>query len=158
MAAVLVQIRGTLYDLMSKSSREVLLQGEASLVGLGVGGGPIIPPEGGGGGGGEGIWGPPGPWPTPPIHLPPEGGGGSPPSIWPSPGRPAHPIVLPPEQVPPDMKPPEVPPAGTTTPVPPPAGSGGWPVSGIVPPPYVVLQYPGVGPIYVTPPTQPTPS
>lgn len=59
-------------------------------------------------GGGEppGIWGPGGPWPTPPIHLPPGGGGGGgvpmppiyyppgisgPPGPWPSP-----PIYLPP--------------------------------------------------------------
>lgn len=157
MAAVAVQIRGVLYDLVKRTSQQVLLQGEASLLGLDIGGGPIIPPEGGSP---PGIWGPTDPRPTPPIALPP-GYPGSPPGIWPNPPEgtaphPEHPIVLPPDQVPPDMKPPEVPPAGTTTPVPPPAGSGGWPVAPIVPPPYVVLRYPGVGPIYVTPPTQPT--
>lgn len=53
-----------------------------------------------------GIWGPPGPWPTPPIYLPQPPPGVPthpiyyPPQIWPSPGRPTHPIVLPPDQPP----------------------------------------------------------
>lgn len=61
------------------------------------------------------------------------------------------PIYYPP-QVPPDLQPPQVPPPGTVTPVPPPPGSPGWPTTGMVPPEYVVLDYPGVGPVYVTPP------
>lgn len=158
MAAVEVTITGVLYDKLARTSRPVVLIGDATLTGLGVGGGPVYPPEGGGGGGGgehpeHPIYYPPTIWPDP---RPPGGGGGSPPSIWP--GRPTHPIVLPPDQVPPDQQPPQTPPPGTVTPVPPPAGSSGWPTTGIVPPPYVVLQYPGVGPVYVTPPAQTAPS
>lgn len=151
MASVELTLSGVFYDKLARTSRPGVFIGEGHLTGLGVGGGPMPPgpgePPGIWGGGNEGF-------PTPPIYLPPEfgggGGGGSPPQIWP--GRPAHPIVLPPEQVPPELKPPTPPPAGTTTPVPPPAGSAGWPVAPITPPAYVVLQYPGVGPIYVTPP------
>ena len=51
-----------------------------------------------------GIWGPPGPWPTPPIFIPPGSTGDGPnvpahPIVLPPPGSgnvPAHPIVLPP--------------------------------------------------------------
>lgn len=161
MAAVLVQIRGTMYDLLGRTSQQVLLQGEASLLGLEIGGGPIIPPPQPGQP--PGIWGPNDPRPQPPIAnvpgLPPMGPnwppGGQPPGIWPGPGplpHPEHPIVLPPEQVPPEQRPPEVPPPGTVTPVPPPPGSPGWPVSSMVPPPYVVLNYPGYGPVVVTAP------
>lgn len=144
MASVEVMISGVLYDKYLRTSRPVLLVGEASLAGLGVGGGPIIPPEQGQP---PGIWGPPGPWPTPPIQMPP--------GTWPpqNPPHPAHPIVLPPDQVPPDMQPPTTPlPGDPTKPVPPPAGSAGWPVSPIVPPAYLVVNYPGIGPVYVAPP------
>ena len=124
------------------------------------GGGPILPPEGGGGS-------PPGIWPNPPEGIAPHPehpiagipgypGYRPPGSIWP--GVPTHPIVLPPEQVPPEQRPPEVPPPGTVTPVPPPAGSGGWPVSGMVAPPYVVMNYPGYGPVVVTPPPHAEPA
>lgn len=152
MAAVAVQIRGTLYDLTKRTSQQVVLMGEASLLGLGIGGGPIIPPEGGGGDG-DHIWGPTDPRPTPPIALPP-GYPGDPPHIWgPTDPRPTPPIYLPPEQVPPNMKPPQAPPAGTTAPVP-----GNWPTTGQVPPEYVVFNYPGVGPIYVAPPPHAEPA
>lgn len=154
MASVEVTISGVLWDKATKSGRAVLIVGEGSLTGLGVGGGPIIPPESGGGENPPGIWGPPGPWPTPPIAFPP--------GTWPgqNPPHPAHPIVLPPEQVPPDMKPPAPPqPGDPTTPVPPPAGSAGWPVNPMTPPAYLVINYPGIGPVYVAPPVmqQPTP-
>lgn len=169
MAGVEVTITGMLYDKLSRTTQNVVLIGEATLTGLGVGGGPMPPGQGGGGGDKPpGIWGPPGPWPTPPIHLPPgqgggqpPGGGGQPPGIWPGPGplpHPEHPIVLPPDQVPPEQKPPQVPPPGTVTPVPPPAGSGGWPVQPQTMPEYVVLNYPGYGPVVVTPPSQPAPT
>lgn len=72
MAAVEVMISGVLYDKTARTARPVMLVGEASLAGLGVGGGPIMPPPGGGGdpphiwgGGNE-------PFPTPPIHIPPQ--------------------------------------------------------------------------------------
>lgn len=172
MAAVEVTITGMLYDKLARTTQNVVLIGDATLTGLGVGGGPL---PGGPGGGGDGR--PPGIWgggnvpmPTPPIaNVPgapgyrPPGSGGQPPGIWPNPPEgiaphPEHPIVLPPEQVPPDMKPPAPPPPGTVTPVPPPAGSPGWPVTGIVPPPYVVLNYPGVGPVYVAAPPHAEPA
>lgn len=89
MAEVPVTISGVLYDKLDRTAKPVTLVGELSRTDVGIGGGPIVPP-----GGGEPpiIWGPPGPWPTPPIHLPP--GGGEPPVI---PGlKPEHPIVLPP--------------------------------------------------------------
>lgn len=79
----------------------------------------VIPPPGGGGGAPPGIWGPPGPWPSPPIQLPPGWGSGNPPGIWggggvpmptppisnvpgapgyqpPQGGHPEHPIYYPP--------------------------------------------------------------
>lgn len=147
MASVEVMISGVLWDKASKSGRPVLLVGEASLAGLGVGGGPIIPGEQP-----PGIWGPPGPWPTPPIQMPPE--------IWPTPPlHPAHPIVLPPEQVPPGMQPPTPPaPGSPTTPVPPPPGSAGWPVQPVAVPAYLVINYPGIGPVYVAQPLMASPT
>ena len=81
MAAVPVELRGTLYDLQTKSARQVYIVAEMHRSDLSVGGGPVYPPGGDGkppgtwGGAGEGF-------PTPPIHLPPiEGppGGGAPP-------------------------------------------------------------------------------
>lgn len=94
MAAVMIQISGVLYDKLSRTERPVLLQGSGSLIGVGVGGGPIEPgqppsdahPE-------HPIYYPPGSQPHPehPIYWPP----GSQP-------HPEHPIVIPPD-VPPDM-------------------------------------------------------
>lgn len=169
MASVEVTITGMLYDKLNRTTQNVVLIGEASLTGVGIGGGPVIPPGGGGGGGGNppGIWGPTDPRPSNPIsgipglpgYEPPRPS--QPPGIWGGGNEPfpTPPIVIPPDRVPPDMQPPGgPPPAGTTTPVPPPAGSGGWPVQPIAVPPYVVLNYPGVGPIYVTPPVDTTPS
>jgi hypothetical protein len=154
MAAVPVEIRATLYDLQSKSSREVFIQGMAALTGLGVGGGPIIPPSNGGqppvdwGPGGPPhpafpIWGGPGAgFPDKPGYPPVVGGG---------------PII--PPNVPPGLQPPAPPnPGDPTTIVPPPAGSPGWPVQPIAIPPYIIVNYPGVGPVVVAPPAQAPPS
>lgn len=99
MAAVEVTISGMLYDKLARTTQNVVLVGEASLTGLGVGGGPIIPPSGGGGGGGgggTGIWGPTDPRPTPPIAGIPGLPGG--------PGQQPHPEH---PWVPPTPKPPE---------------------------------------------------
>lgn len=77
MSAVEVMISGVLYDKLSRTARPVLICGEASLAGLGVGGGPIQPPAqppGIWGGGNEGF-------PTPPIPIYP-GGTPNPPGIW----------------------------------------------------------------------------
>ena len=43
------------------------------------------------------------------------------------------------------------------TPVPPPAGSDGWPIQPIVPPPFIVVSYPGIGPVVVPAPIMPAP-
>ena len=111
MAAIDITISGVLYDKLSRTTRPVVLIGEASLTGLGVGGGPIVP------GDPPGIWGPTDPRPSHPINLPPWYPG-DPPGIWgPTDPRPSHPIVIP--------KPPTDPPATPTEPKPPPA-DGGW--------------------------------
>lgn len=150
MAAVEVTISGMLYDKLNRTTQNVVLIGEATLTGVGIGGGPIIPPSGGGK--------PPGIWGGPIDPYPDHGLPGAP-GIWPQPGHPAHPIVLPPEQVPPGMQPPTPPsPGDPTTPVPPPAGSAGWPVQPITPPAYLVVTYPGIGPVYVAPPASVTPT
>lgn len=147
MAAVEVTISGVLYDKYNRTQQNVVLIGEGSLTGLGVGGGPIIPP-------GQP---PSGAHPEHPIFYPPgTGPGGAHPSHpiaqpgdpwWGQDLKPTHPIVIPPN-VPPDMQPPQPPnPGDPTTKVP-----GNFPVSSMVPPPYVVIQYPGVGPVVVAPP------
>lgn len=144
MAAVPLSYRATLYDLANKRSMEVYLEGDASITGLGIGGGPL--PPGQGGGQPPGIWGPPGPWPSPPIHLPPGqggGGGGQPPGQGP---HPEHPIVIVP--VPPDA--PNVPPPGS----PPVIIGGTQPVQPMTPPPAIIVQYPGIGKVVVPQPTQ----
>jgi len=83
MASVPIQIDGVFYPYRRDAASQPIagsMIGQAFVVGLGVGGGPIMPiqpPDGGPPGGGEpplGIWGPPGPWPTPPIALPPDPG------------------------------------------------------------------------------------
>lgn len=135
MAAVEVTISGVLYDRVNRTAQNVVLIGEATLSGVGVGGGPIYPPSGGGGGGGEGIWGPTDPRPTPPIHLPPGSGGGGGPII----------------PVPPDS--PHVPPPGS----PPMIIGGTHPTNPMEPPPAVVIEYPGIGKVVVPKPTDTAP-
>jgi hypothetical protein len=151
MAAAELTFSGILYDKLNRTTQQVVLIGEATYTGLGVGGGPMP------GGKPPGIWGGPidpypdigGPVPQPPVARPP---------WWP--GHPEHPIpptvgggpIFPPN-VPPSLTPPTPPnPGDPTTPIPPPAGSPGWPVQSIVPPPYIVVNYPGVGPVVVAPP------
>jgi hypothetical protein len=152
MAAVELTITGMLYDKLARTAQNVVLIGEATLTGLSVGGGPMpggppphvehpIPPVVGGG----------------PI-IPP--GGGQPP--W-YPGHPEHPIppavgggpIYPPN-VPPELTPPQPPSPGDPTTVVP----GSFPVQPITPPPYIVVNYPGIGPVTVAPPltAQPKPA
>jgi hypothetical protein len=104
MAAVEVTITGMLYDRLARTTQNVVLIGEASLTGVGVGGGPMppMPPSGGPPGTPEHpIWGPPG------ISLPP--GPGFPPVA-------GHPLPIPPvDTIPP-------PPEGEK----PPPADGGW--------------------------------
>lgn len=133
MAAVEITFRGTEYDLQNKSSRQVVLIGEAFLTNVGIGGGPIIPP-----GQPPGIWGPTDPRPTPPIHWGPGGEVGGPPVIG---GGPIIPV--PPET-------PNVPPPGS----PPLIIAGTTPTHPMVPPPAVVIEYPGLGKVVVPQPTQ----
>ena len=116
MAAVEVTISGLLFDKLNRTTQHVVIVGDASLTGLGVGGGPIQPPQGGQP---PGIWGPTDPRPTPPIAGIPGLPG--------SPGQqphPEHPIVYPPDVGPPDGgQPPSEP--GSDKP-PPPQGGWGW--------------------------------
>lgn len=143
MAEVPVTLSGVLFDKTNRTQQLVTFMGLASLTGVGVGGGPIIPPD-------EGQKPPLGFW-GPPDMPPGFWGGGMGPGVKPQP-HPEHPIVIPPGQVP---QPPQSLPPGTTTPV-----EGNFPVQPIQPPPYIVVNYPGVGPIYVTAPEhpdQPTP-
>ena len=111
MAAVEVTISGVLFDKVNRTTQNVVLVGEASLTGLGVGGGPVIPPSGGGGSP-PGIWGPTDPRPGNPISGIPGLPGYEPPSrppiIWgPDDPRPQPPIELPPDLPPtlPDQRP-----------------------------------------------------
>lgn len=137
MSAVEITISGVLFDKLERTSQHVVLIGEATLTGLGPGGGPVVPP-------GPitpppGIWGPPGLWPTPPIHLPPgSGGGGQGP-------HPEHPIVIP---IPPNT--PNVPPPGS----PPVIVGGTRPVNPMTPPPAILVDYPGIGKVVVPQPIQ----
>lgn len=103
MSAVEVTISGILYDRAARTQQSVVLIGEATLTGLGVGGGPIVP--------------------EPPVQ---------PPGIWPSPGRPTHPIARPGRPVDPGYgvegpivppMPEEPPPDGGDKP---PPEEGGW--------------------------------
>ena len=122
-----VTITGMLYDKIARTTQNVVMIGDAYITGLTIGGGPIIPPAGKP----PGIWG--GPIDPYPDHgLPP----------W----QPLPPITSPPS-------PPQ--PGDPTTPVPPPPGSAGWPVQNIMPPPYIVVNYPGIGPVIVAPPAPP---
>lgn len=155
MAAVEVTISGVLFDKLNRTVQNVVLIGEASLTGLGVGGGPMPP---GPGGLPDHIWGGGNvPMPSPPIANVPGAPGYRPPGdhIWGGGNEPfpTPPIYFPP-QIPPGLQPPEPPePGDPTTAVP-----GNWPVQPITPPPYIVVMYPGVGPVVVAPPetAQPT--
>lgn len=97
MAAVNVTISGVLCDKYGRTIMPVTLVGEATLTGLGVGGGPIIPPDGEKPPGSPpGTWGGANePFPTPPISNVPGVPGyrppGDPPTIWPGPGDPDFP-------------------------------------------------------------------
>lgn len=135
MAAVEVTISGVLYDKVARTMQQVVLIGEASLTGLGIGGGPIIPPG------------------RPPV---PPGTG-----IWPNPPEgqapiPSHPIALPgdpwwpekPPITPPDFQPP---PPGS----PPVLLPGAKPVHPMVSPPFIVVDYPGMGKVVVPQPLPP---
>lgn len=133
MAEVAVTIRGQLYDLYNRTTQQVVLQGQASLTGLSIGGGPIYPegpptqPPDSGAHPEHPIYYPP--TVMPPIYYPPGTGPGAPhpehPIVLPpDPGwpggdaHPEHPIVLPPPNLPTD------PPTSGTKP--PPPGEAGW--------------------------------
>ena len=128
MAAVEVTISGVLFDKLNRTTQNVVLIGEATLTGVGVGGGPIIPPD------------------KPPPEKPPGiwGGGNEP--------FPTPPIFFPPA-VPPALKPPQPPaPVAPTTAVP-----GHWATQPIAPPEYIIVNYPGIGPVVVAPPAEAQP-
>lgn len=45
MAAIEITISGILYDKQNRTSQQVVLIGDASITGLTIGGGPILPPD-----------------------------------------------------------------------------------------------------------------
>jgi hypothetical protein len=140
MATVPVTIVGIQTDDTGTTSN-VTIVGMISITGLGLGGGPIIPPA------------VPPNYPNIPPHpaFPIAGPGPFPPGEGYPPVIGGGPIY--PPDIPPGITPPTPPnPGDPTTILPPPAGSSGWPVQPIVPPPYIVVQYPGVGPVVVAPP------
>jgi hypothetical protein len=109
MSSVSVTINGILWDHASKSGRSVTLVGEASYMGLGVGGGPIMPGGPVDPGYGQGHPMPPhvggGPMPPSPIDpgygvpiWPHVGGGPAQPPAYPSTG----PVLPPMPEEPPD--------------------------------------------------------
>lgn len=160
MAAVEVTITGMLYDKLARTTQNVVLIGDATLTGLGVGGGPLPGGPGqppGGGGSPPGTWGGSGqPFPTPPIANVPGVPGYRPPgSIWPNPPEgsaplPEHPIALPGDPWwPPDApQAPQLPPPGS----PPVIVPGTTPVHPINPPQAIVVDYPGIGKVLVPQP------
>ena len=81
MASVPITIDGVLFDKYGRTTQLVRLMGEASITGLGVGGGPIMPPDQPGKPpGGDHIWGGGNePFPTPPIANVPGAPGYRPP-------------------------------------------------------------------------------
>lgn len=121
MAAVPININAVIIDYYGRTIMgPIKIVGELSRTDLGVGGGPIVP------------------------EPPPDGGDGKPPI---DPGlHPEHPIVIP---TPPPGTTPPVQPGDPVTPVPPPAGAAGWPVQPVVPPDYIIVNFPGIGPVYV---------
>jgi hypothetical protein len=129
MSSVPIQIDGVLWNHALKAGTKVSLIGQAHILGLSVGGGPIIPPDTSPpspGEPGHPIV-PPGGYPHPehPIALPPIDG--APPG---SPGSPEHPIVVPPpdggaEPGHPIVIPPPTNPPSEGKP-PPPEGGWGW--------------------------------
>lgn len=147
MAAVKVTIQGII--IADGVSKVCTIIGDASLTGLGVGGGPIYPDL----------------HPEHPIVLPPEGGG-APPEIQfpivippgtvppPKPGYPPYvsggPII--PDTTPPEIPPIDVPPPGSVTN---PPGNPPTPVNPIVIPKFILVYYPGYGWVIVTPPAMP---
>jgi hypothetical protein len=140
MATVPVTINGVIFPKgRSADDRPIpcTIVGEAWVSDLSVGGGPVFPPpQPGGGVPIHPIWGPPG------IDLPP--GPGFPPVA----GHPLPPI--PPDQIPPDLPP--VPPPGS----PPVIIPGTHPTQPIVPPAFVVVDYPGIGKVVVPQPLPPS--
>jgi len=99
MSQVPIMVTGVLWDHANKSGRAVTLMGEAHIVGLGVGGGPVLPPDQPAQPPGTPtfpIWGPPGMEPPNKPGYPPVAG-------HPPPIGPEHPIAWPPPK--PDLPP-----------------------------------------------------
>ena len=127
MAEVPVTLNGVLFPKGRSASDQPIpctFVGSAWYSDLSVGGGPIYPPS----------------------------GGGKPPIIWGGPIDPYPDIGGPGPQppLPPSVSAPQ--PGDPTVPLPPPAGSAGWPAQSVVPPSYIVVNYPGIGPVVVSPP------
>ena len=126
MSAVPMAFTGVMYPLNKKDPPVACyFVGNAWSPGLSVGGGPVYPQ---GGVPIHPIWGPPG-------FNPP--GAGMPPGIW-------HDPIIPPP-MPPDV---EVPPPGS----PPVVIGGDHATNPIVSPPFIIVNYPGIGPVMVPQP------
>jgi len=149
MASVPVTLVGVAYtDKTGNPPTPITIVAEQYYTGVGVGGGPMP------GGPPLGIWHDPGGYRPPYVDI---GFPGNQPGIWgPGDPRPTNPISGIPglpgymSPLPPGTEQPQ--PGDPTTPLPPPSGSSGWPVQPITPPPYIVVQYPGIGPVIVAPP------
>ena len=176
MAAIDATFVGEFYDKITRTYyKSATMVGQFFLSDVGIGGGPVFPPSGGGGpvDPGYGKPGPidPGYGVRPPVdpgygvRPPVDPGYGVRPPVDPGYGVPGgeHPMppIFYPPNVPPSLTPPQQPnPGDPVTPVPPPEGSQGWPVQPITPPPYIVVAYPGIGPVTVPQPltAQPKPA
>ena len=113
MAEMPIQVNGVLWNKVWKRGEPVVLYGMASIVGLEIGGGPIMPPDQGGGGGEPGI-------PTFPIAGYPD---------FPYPSQPIYRPGYPGGSPPPNLRPPEQPPEGPADEngfIKPPPEGGGW--------------------------------
>lgn len=122
MAAAEITYRATEYDLVNRTTRQVVLIGEATLTGLGVGGGPVIPP---------------GQPPSDPVHI--WGGGNVPMPSPPIANVPGAPGYTPPVSVPPPGSPPVIMP-------------GAHPTHPMVAPAAIIVDYPGIGNVMVPKP------
>ena len=121
MAAIPVALSGVVYDVYGRTQGRVVIFGELSLFGVGVGGGPIIPPgqppAGGDAHPEHPIYYPP--HPSHPIYNPGGPPGSAPPGFW---GGGMGPGVKPQPPFPPK---PEEPPENPGI-VKPPPEDGGW--------------------------------
>lgn len=136
MTDVVFEASGMLYDKLARTSRPVYMRMRGHAI--------AVPPPDGGVPPDLGIW----PGPGDP-DFPGGGGGNGKPPIDPG-AHPSHPIALPgdPWWPKPPIDVPPLPPPGS----PPVAIPGTQPINPIVPPPAIVVDYPGIGKVLVPQP------